>query len=141
MAPRQPNLPFHPLESSPDASGTAVSPAGHTEQGENRHDVQNNHTGADPGRAGIYETLRAGKMLLTALDSYASELRDRHLAWMERLNEVKPGRDPAQLSSEALELAILGLEDHLRSASPKDATASTAPAVTTTRPSEASPLA
>ena len=81
-------------------------------------------------------------MLLTALD----DLRDRAAGppsgrgW-SGWREAKPGRDPAQLSSEAMELAITGLQDHLRSASAKDDTASTALAGTTTRPSEASPPA
>lgn len=68
----------------------------------------------------LYEELRSSKRLLPALEAYATELRDSHLAWVDRLNQAQPGRDPAATSSEAMELAIASLSDHLRCASPKD---------------------
>ena len=89
----------------------------------------------------LYEALRGSKRLLTALDAYATDLRDYHLAWMERLSEAKPASDPRQVSSEAMELAVANLQDHLRSASPKDDTASMAPDAATTLLGEASPPA
>jgi hypothetical protein len=89
----------------------------------------------------LYETLRAGRMLLTALDTYAVELRERHLLWIDRLNQARPGSDPRQVSSEALELAIAGLQDHLRCASSRDGTAPTAPGEMTAPLNEASPPA
>jgi hypothetical protein len=71
-------------------------------------------------RPELYEQLRSGKMLLTAMDAYAIELKASHEHWKEQLGRAKPGRDPRQISSEALELAIEDLQDRLPSASPKD---------------------
>jgi hypothetical protein len=53
-----------------------------------------------------YEQLRSQRMLLTALDQYASELRTRHLAWKEHLSQTRPDSNDSQLASEALELAL-----------------------------------
>jgi len=69
-------------------------------------------------RPELYEQLRSQRMVLPALDRYALELKSLHQAWMELLVQRKPETDPAQLSSQALELAIQALEDFLPSASP-----------------------
>ena len=51
---------------------------------------------------------------------YASELKASHEAWKETLSQAKPGSDPIQIASEALEMAIQELENRLHHASPAD---------------------
>jgi len=69
-------------------------------------------------RPELYEQLRTSHQLLPALENSALELKSLHQAWKELLAQRKPDSDPAQISSEALELAIQALEDFLPSASP-----------------------
>ena len=57
-------------------------------------------------RPQIYDQLLKNRTLLQTLESYASELRDRHLAWKELLSQARPGSNPTLITSEALELAI-----------------------------------
>jgi hypothetical protein len=71
-------------------------------------------------RPELYEHLRSGKMLLTAMDAYAIELKASHEHWKDQLSQARPGRDPRQVSSEAMELAIEDLQARLPSASPRD---------------------
>lgn len=71
-------------------------------------------------RPELYERLRSSKRLLPAVDAYAAELKAGHEAWKDRLAQANPGRDPRQISSEALELAIEELRDRLPSVSPRD---------------------
>ena len=66
----------------------------------------------------LYEQLRSSKRLLPAMDAYAIELKASHEAWKDRLSQARPGSDPSQIASEALELAIEELRDRLPSASP-----------------------
>ncbi len=73
-------------------------------------------------RAELHEQLRKTRRLLPTLESYARELRDSHLAWKTSLSEANPGRDPSQIASEALEMALKELEDRLPPASPPDET-------------------
>lgn len=68
----------------------------------------------------LYERLRSSKRLLPAMDAYAIELKDGHEAWKESIHRRYPGSDPSQVASEALELAIRGLQERLHSVSPKD---------------------
>ena len=68
-------------------------------------------------RPELYERLRCGKMLLPAMDAYATELRDLHQHWKERLAGMHPGRPTAMTAAEALELAIEDLQGGLPSAS------------------------
>ncbi len=60
-------------------------------------------------RADLHEHLRRTRLLLRTLDLLATELRDRHLSWKERLALSRPGSTPDQLASEAMELAIQDL--------------------------------
>ena len=71
---------------------------------------------------GLYERLRSSKMLLTAMDVYAIELKDLHEAWIGMIRQESASSDPRQIASAALELAIEGLRDRLLCASPKDET-------------------
>ncbi len=59
----------------------------------------------------MYEELRSTKRLLTAMDTYASDLKARHDAWTRILHWNRPTSTPEQLSSAALELAIQDLQD------------------------------
>jgi hypothetical protein len=68
----------------------------------------------------VCRKLRDSRDMLPALDRYARELKASHKAWTERLSAARPGSDPAQINSEALELAIRELEERLRSDSPHD---------------------
>jgi hypothetical protein len=70
----------------------------------------------------LHEHLRRERRLLAALDQYAIGLKNSHEEWKERLDQAKPGRDPSQMASEALELAIETLRDRLSSASPPEET-------------------
>ena len=54
------------------------------------------------------------------MDTYAIELKASHEAWMDQLSQAKPGSDPSQISSEAMELAIQDLRDRLPSGSQPD---------------------
>ncbi|HJT77399.1 MAG TPA: hypothetical protein VJ739_09385 [Gemmataceae bacterium] len=71
-------------------------------------------------RQGLYRQLRKERMLLPAMDAYAKELKHRHQGWKEVLARTRPGNDPVQTASEALELAISELEGCLPPASPSD---------------------
>jgi hypothetical protein len=70
----------------------------------------------------LYERLRSGKLLLTAMDAYANDLRAGHNAWKARLSQARPGSDPAQIAAEALELAIEGLRRSLSASQTSDET-------------------
>ena len=70
-------------------------------------------------RPELHEQLRRNRMLLPTLNHYASELKPRHEAWKELLSQAKPGSDPSQIASEALEMALKDLEDRLPSESPQ----------------------
>lgn len=57
--------------------------------------------------------LARGRLLLEAVDRYSTELKNGHEAWTERLGRARPGSHPAQIASEALELALQELEGRL----------------------------
>jgi hypothetical protein len=66
----------------------------------------------------VHEQLRNQRMLLTMVDHYSSELKTRHEAWKQSLSHAKPGSNPSQIASEALEIALKELEVRLTSGSP-----------------------
>jgi hypothetical protein len=68
-------------------------------------------------RPQIHEKLRQERMLLPAMEYYASELKTLHQAWKEHLSWAKPECDPSQIASQAMELALKELEAILPSAS------------------------
>ena len=68
-------------------------------------------------RPQTHEQLRKERKLLTTLEIYAKELKTCHEGWKELLSQMKPGSDPSQISSEALEIAVKELEDRLPSES------------------------
>jgi hypothetical protein len=60
----------------------------------------------------LYERLRKERRLKGALETCARQLRESQLAWQERLTEQQPQSNPAQIASEAMELAtqeLIGL--------------------------------
>src|ERR1039458_2192221 len=71
-------------------------------------------------RTELYEQLRLSHRLMPTLEACATELKASHEIWKQRLAEAKPGSEPSQLASEALEMAIEELEDRLPCLSPPD---------------------
>jgi hypothetical protein len=71
-------------------------------------------------RPQMHEQLRKERKLLATMERYAQELKASHQAWTEMLTQMRPGSSQAQLTSEALEIALKELEDHLPSESPWD---------------------
>ncbi|HUY92975.1 MAG TPA: hypothetical protein VMV10_29870 [Pirellulales bacterium] len=71
-------------------------------------------------RPGLYEQLRVQKTLLQSLEQLSQALKSCHQGWMTQLAETRPGSDPSQLSSEALELALHELEESLPPPSPQN---------------------
>jgi hypothetical protein len=71
----------------------------------------------------LHQELCASNTLMQSMESYAALLKQHHLSWMDRLAQTRPGRDPSQLSSEALERALQDLREALPAASsPSDGT-------------------
>jgi hypothetical protein len=68
----------------------------------------------------LYEQLRSSKRLLTAMDAYAIDLKTIHDQLKEAIASKRPGSDPSQIASEALELAVLNLRDRLPCELPND---------------------
>jgi hypothetical protein len=71
-------------------------------------------------RPALYEELRSSKRLLPTMDAHAVELKALHDKWKERLDQAKPGRDPSQVASEAMELAVEEFQRRLPSGSAGD---------------------
>jgi hypothetical protein len=71
-------------------------------------------------RPRTHERLRKDRMLLPAVELYAEGLKASHEAWKNLLSWTRPGSDPGQLASEALEMALQELEASLPPASPPD---------------------
>jgi hypothetical protein len=61
----------------------------------------------------LHEDLRKRRALLQALDRYSTDLKARHDAWKDQLTQTRPATSPTQIASEALELAIEELRNHL----------------------------
>ncbi|MDE2463040.1 MAG: hypothetical protein KGO02_04920 [Alphaproteobacteria bacterium] len=61
----------------------------------------------------LHDRLKKERRLKPVMEICARRLRESHLAWQERLAEIRPQSDPAQRASEALELAIEELICHL----------------------------
>jgi hypothetical protein len=68
-------------------------------------------------RPQIHDQLRKDRKLLPALEFYARELRTSHEAWIEVYSQARPGSNPSQIASEALEMALGEMVEHLDSAS------------------------
>ena len=70
-------------------------------------------------RPQMHDQLRKNRKLLPALEFYAKELKTSHETWKETLSQSKPGSNPSQIASEALEMALKEMEEHLDSGSPR----------------------
>ena len=68
----------------------------------------------------IHNRLRGKRALLPTLERHARQLKAHHEAWKDRLRQARPGSDPSQIASEALEIALKELEAFLHSGSPPD---------------------
>ena len=68
-------------------------------------------------RKELHEQLRLTRRLMPTMERCARELKASHEQWKETLAAQQPGSDPAQIASEALELALRELEDRLPSVS------------------------
>ncbi|HVX09893.1 MAG TPA: hypothetical protein VHC22_01710 [Pirellulales bacterium] len=66
-------------------------------------------------RPALHEQLRASGTLQASMEQLAVAFRACHLDRMKELAESRPGSDPVQLSSEAMELALTELQDILPS--------------------------
>jgi len=71
-------------------------------------------------RPRLHEELRQQRKLLIALEIYANELKESHEAITGQLRKARPDSDPAQISSEAFEMALKEMEDRLPPASQAD---------------------
>jgi hypothetical protein len=61
----------------------------------------------------IQNELRAKRLLLTTLNSYAKELRNSHRAWKQCLSRIWPDKSESQIASEALDIALREMEHSL----------------------------
>ena len=68
----------------------------------------------------IQKLFKRNRILLPMLNHYAVELKSSHEAWKSRLAQSRPGSNPSQIASEALEIAIKEMQEDLSSASPPD---------------------
>ena len=64
-------------------------------------------------RTELHEQLRLTRRLMPTMEAFAKELKASHEAWKAELSQARPGSDPAQISSEAFEIALKELEDRL----------------------------
>ena len=71
-------------------------------------------------RPDMHEQLRKSRKLAPAMELYCRELKRRHDGWKELFSQLRPGSEASQIASDALEIAIHELEDHLPSGSPMD---------------------
>ena len=70
----------------------------------------------------LHEQLRTSGTLMQTMEQYAAQLQTRHDYWKDELYEARPGSDPQQISSQALELALQDLQASLPDASLPSAT-------------------
>lgn len=68
-----------------------------------------------------HEELRKSRKLLSTVERYAKELKSSHEAWKTMLATLRPESHPAQIASEALEMALKETEAHLPSDTHPDA--------------------
>ena len=119
MATRPPSRFTLPLDFNRDSIGLEPSPdATRSNNGEDHHASLQNGIVLEliqQEYPAFHERLRSNRMLLQAMNDYATALRSSHLTWMDELKQANPGFDESQLSSEALEMAIQALKEALPS--------------------------
>ena len=62
----------------------------------------------------LYEHLRTTRRLMPVMEGCANELKASHETWKATLSLAKPGSNPIQIASEAMEIAIQELESSLQ---------------------------
>ncbi len=70
----------------------------------------------------LHDRLRQHRLLLAALDLYSRGLKAHHETWKDTLSRARPGSDPTQIASEAMEIALKELEGALLREFSADAT-------------------
>lgn len=65
----------------------------------------------------LHSQLRRNRTLLPTVERLAGELKTSHETLMDSLSQAKPGSGQTQIASEALEIALKGLENRLSSES------------------------
>ena len=70
-------------------------------------------------RPQMHDRLRQDRMLLSVMERYAQELKESHEALQALLEQARPGSNPSQIASEALEMALAELEDRMPVAFPQ----------------------
>jgi hypothetical protein len=71
---------------------------------------------------GLHERLRMGRGLLEALDRYSRDFKEAHDRRKEELSGLRPGSPPAQIASEAPELAVEDLRAKFSAERSRDST-------------------
>jgi hypothetical protein len=71
-------------------------------------------------RPRLHNQLQRERRMLKTVEQLALELKASHEEWRERLRQLRPRSDPAQIASEAMELAIEELQNRLPSESEAD---------------------
>lgn len=61
----------------------------------------------------FHHQLRSNRMLLTAVELLAKQLKTRHEMWIDRLSKTRPSAEEPQITSEALEFALKEMADLL----------------------------
>ena len=64
-------------------------------------------------RTELHEQLLSTRQLLSTVEAWAKELKDRHEFWKDALLQAKPSSEPSQIASEALEMALSEVETRL----------------------------
>ena len=64
-------------------------------------------------RPELHNQLCRNRTLLPTMERWAIELKTSHEAWKDQLAQAKPGSDPSQIASEALEYALQELAERL----------------------------
>jgi hypothetical protein len=62
----------------------------------------------------LHEELRRTRTLLSTMNTYAAELKERHNAWKDMIRRAWPDRAEEQIASEALEPALTDLLERLQ---------------------------
>jgi hypothetical protein len=71
-------------------------------------------------RTTLYDQLRQARQVPETLETLSTELKASHEIWKQTLAEAKPESRPAQIASEALEMALADLEARLPPVSPTE---------------------
>ncbi len=64
-------------------------------------------------RPQLHKLLRRHRLLMAAIELYASELKTDHESWKQHLRVARPESQESQIVSEAFELALRDLQDRL----------------------------